>query len=479
MVSDSKWCEEKFSKERQQVLRQWQTGHEVLLDEAVAFHKSLPEKQNLQNYLTSNSSRTLIQPRGGRALLGQQLKLLEYLVDEGEADLLTITVDGLTRQQRFQAAAEELEKCRVTGKETLAGFPVVNHGVDGCRQVVNATVKPVQLRHAAVDARLLAEVAVAGGCTSVEGGGISTNIPYLRDYDLQVSLQHWQYVDYLLGKYMQEGVIINREPFGAMTGTLVPPCISHAICILETLLASQQGVGSVTLSYGQCGNLIQDVAAIHTLPVLAKKYLERLGAGNVTLSTAFHQWMGGFPQDEHRAYGLIGWAAATAALAGANKVLVKTPHEALGHPGKETIAAGLKTTLQVIKMVSQQPLPDNRVLDREKEIISRETEAILDKVLQLGDGDVAAGILHSFREGILDVPFAPSKYNSGRVLPARDLDGAVRFLDTGGLPFDADIREFHKDQITLRGENEGRQPSFQMVINDIHAISKGMLLGKL
>ncbi len=465
-------------RERQRVLSLWPTGQEVMSDEAVFFHSSLPEMQNLHAHLEAKSDRTLVQPRGGRALLQQQLELLSYLAEEGSADILTVTVDGLTRQQRFDAAAVELEKCRTTGKENLSGFPVVNHGVDGCRQLVKATTKPIQLRHAAVDARLLAEIAIAGGFTSVEGGGISTNIPYLRDYDLEQSLNYWQYVDYLIGRYREQGVIINREPFGAMTGALVPPCITHSISIIETLLAAFQGVESVTLSYGQCGNLIQDIAAVHTLTELSEKYLRKFGLRNVKLTTAFHQWMGGFPQDEHRAYGLIGWAAATAALAGADKVLVKSPHEALGHPNKETIAAGLKTTLQVIMMASQQPLPDNRVLEAEKDLIRKETENILDAVLEIGDGDVAAGTLRAVKEGLLDVPFAPSKYNAGRALPARDLSGAVRFLDPGKIPLGKELIEFHQEKIAARGEAEGCEPSFQMVITDIHAISKGMLLGK-
>ncbi len=37
----------------------------------------------------------------------------------------------------------------------------------------------------------------------------------------------WQYVDRLTGIYEEAGVPINREPYGPLTGTLVPPCISH------------------------------------------------------------------------------------------------------------------------------------------------------------------------------------------------------------------------------------------------------------
>ncbi len=66
---------------------------------------------------------------------------------------------------------------------------------------------------------------------------------------------NWQYVDRLTGLYEEMGVSINREPYGPLTGTLVPPCISHAAAIIEALLAAEQGVKNITVGYGQCGNL--------------------------------------------------------------------------------------------------------------------------------------------------------------------------------------------------------------------------------
>lgn len=476
--SQQKWSKEMFLKERENTLSQWATGKEVCFEESVRFHAKLPQTKNVAYVLGQAHNRPLIQPRGGRALIEQQLALMKYLSKEGDADLLTITIDSLTREQKYAAIQQELEKCRLTGKDSLNGWPIVNYGVDGCRRLANVLTKPIQVRHAAVDGRLLSEIAVAGGISSLEGGGISANIPYLRDYDPEHSLKHWQYVDRLLGEYQEEGICINREPFGALTGTLVPPCISHVVGIIETVLAALQGVTSVTVSYGQCGNLIQDVAAIQTLPFLVDKYLTRFGLSGVQVTTAFHQWMGGFPNDANRAYGIIGWAAATAAFSGASKVLVKNPHEALNQPNEETIRAGLETTLQVLNMVSQQPLPHNAVLEQEKQLIIMETEAILESVIELGGGDIAKGSIEALKTGIIDVPFAPSRYNAGKVLPARDLTGAVRFLDWGRLPFSKDIEEFHKGKINERGQAEHQTPSFQMVINDISAISKGMLLGK-
>ena len=37
--------------------------------------------------------------------------------------------------------------------------------------------------------------------------------------------------------------------------------MSNAVAIVEALLAAEQGVKNITVGYGQCGNLIQDVAA--------------------------------------------------------------------------------------------------------------------------------------------------------------------------------------------------------------------------
>lgn len=62
----------------------------------------------------------------------------------------------------------------------LNGFPAVNHGVSGCRRVVESVNVPVQVRHGTPDARLLTEIAYAGGFTSYEGGGISYNLPYCK-----------------------------------------------------------------------------------------------------------------------------------------------------------------------------------------------------------------------------------------------------------------------------------------------------------
>ncbi|MCL4516752.1 MAG: methylaspartate mutase subunit E [Firmicutes bacterium] len=479
-IKNVRWRDDDFMAMRRDVLQQWPTGREVDLEEAIRFHQNLPPGKIFAQKISQAKKEgvTYAQPRAGIALLNEHLKLLAFLQDEGGADFLPTTIDSYTRQNRYNEAQNGIEESRRVGRSMLNGFPAINYGVKPCRQIVEQLKVPVQVRHGTPDARLLAEITLAGGFTAFEGGGISYNIPYAKDVSVEHSVYYWQYVDRLVGYYEERGVSVNREPFGPLTGTLVAPCISHSVGIIEALLAAEQGVKSITLGYGQCGNLLQDAAALITLQELGQEYLERFGYRDVTLTTVFHQWMGGFPQDEARAFGVISWGSATAALAKATKIIVKTPHEALGLPTKEANAAGIRATKQVLNMLKDQRLPDSLELREECEIIKKETRAIMEKTLELGAQDVAAGAIRAFAAGIIDVPFAPSRFNAGKTMPARDNNGAVRFLNFGNLPFTDEIRAFHQKKIAERGRVEGRPPSFQMVIDDIYAISKGMLVGR-
>jgi methylaspartate mutase epsilon subunit len=469
-----------FAELRQEVLRQWPTGKEVDFEEAVEYHKNLPRKKVFAHRLQKGKKNgdTLTQPRAGVALTNEHIELLKFLEEEGEADLLPTTIDSYTRQNRYEEAEKAMEESRSKGRSLLNGYPAVNQGIKNCRKINESVNLPVQVRHGTPDARLLAEISIAGGFTAFEGGGISYNIPYAKSASIEKTIYDWQYVDRLIGMYEEAGVTINREPFGPLTGTLVPPCISHSVAIIESILAAEQGVKSITVGYGQCGNLVQDVAAVRTLEILTEEYLNKLGYKDVTITTVFHQWMGGFPQDEAKAFGVISWGAAAAALSGATKVIVKTPHEAMGIPTKEANAAGLKTTRQLVTMLRDQQMPLTHELKTEMDIIMDETRCILNRVYELGEGDIAIGTVRAFEAGIIDVPFAPSKFNMGKILPARDNNGAVRLLDWGNIPLNKDIIDFHKEKIEERAKFEKREVSFQMVIDDIYAIGKGYLVGR-
>ncbi len=478
-IKNVKIPEGEFFKQREEVLGQWSTGREVDLEDAFAYHKALPKERIFSKKLieAKEQHRTLVQPRAGVPVIDEHIKLLQYLQNEGEADLLPSTIDSYTRQNRYEEAENGIRESMRLGRAMLNGFPAVNHGVSGCRHVVDSVNVPVQVRHGTPDARLLTEITYAGGFTSYEGGGISYNLPYCKNVPLERTILDWQYVDRLTGLYEENGVSINREPYGPLTGTLVPPCISHAVAIIEALLAAEQGVKNITVGYGQCGNLIQDVAAIATLEELTEEYLEKYGYKNVFVTTVLHQWMGGFPADEAKAFGVISLGSTIAALSKATKVIVKTPHEAIGIPTMEANAAGLRCTKQVVNMLSDQLVRSNE-LEIEKEVIRRETRLIVDKCFELGDGDIALGVCRGIKAGVVDVPFAPCRFNAGQMLPARDNEGAVRIMNIGNLPFDKDLKDFHAAKMALRAQQEKRKVSFQMVIDDVYAIGKGRLVGR-
>ncbi len=478
-IKNEKISRDEFFQIRKDVLNQWPTGKEVNFEDAIAFHKSLPSKKLFSKKLieAKNNKVTLIQPRAGVALVDDQIKLLTYLQNIGEADLLPTTIDSYTRQNCYDDAQKGIIESIKNNKSMLNGFPAVNHGVESCRRLIKSLDIPLQVRHGTPDARLLSEITYAGGFTSFEGGGISYNIPYAKNVNLEKTIRDWQYVDRLTGIYEEEGISINREPYGPLTGTLVPPCISHAVAIIESLLAAEQGVKNISVGYGQCGNLVQDVAAIRVLDELTNEYLFKNNYKDVFVTTVLHQWMGSFPQDEPKAFGVISWGSVVAALSKATKVIVKTPHEAIGVPTMEANAQGLKATKQVLSMLKDQELNTKEIED-EKSIIAAETRAIVDKCFEVGEGDIAVGTIRAFKSGIIDIPFAPSIHTQGKVLPARDNNGAIRILNPGNLPFSKELLDFNKNKIEERAKYEKREKSFQMVIDDVYAISKGTLIGR-
>ena len=478
-ILNKRLSDEEFNSLRREVLAQWPTGKDVDLEEAVAYHKAIPETKNFSKKLldAKRDGRTLVQPRAGVPVVEEHIKLMQYLEEHGEADLLPTTIDSYTRQNRYEEAENGISESIRLGRAMMNGFPAVNHGVAKCRQVVESVGLPMQVRHGTPDARLLTEIAYAGGFTSYEGGGISYNLPYCKNIPMERTIRDWQYVDRLTGLYEEMGVSINREPYGPLTGTLVPPCISHAAAIIEALLAAEQGVKNITVGYGQCGNLVQDIAAIRTLEELTDEYLEKYGYNDVEVTTVLHQWMGGFPADEAKAFGVISSGSLIAALSKATKVIVKTPHEAVGIPTMEANAEGLRCTKQVVNMLADQTFSDTRLED-EKEIIRQETRAIVDKCFELGNGDIAVGVCRGVEAGVLDVPFAPCRANAGIMLPCRDNDGAVRILKVGNLPFSKELQDVHREKIEERANAEKRKASFQMVIDDVYAIGKGRLVGR-
>ena len=103
---------------------------------------------------------------------------------------------------------------------------------------------------------------------------------------------------------------------------------------------------------------------------------------------------------------------------------------------------------------------------------------MVDMIYQVGKGDLAVGVIKGFEMGIIDVPFAPSKFNAGKMMPARDNNGAIRYFKFGNLPFTEELKNFNTKKLEERAKFENRDISFQMTIDDIFAVGKGVLIGR-
>ena len=481
MVKNKKMSLNEFLEIRENILKHWPTGdHPALdLDEAVKRLKKVPNHKNFA-YKLREAKRlgiTLIQPRAGVAGLNEHIELLQYLETEGKADLLPSTIDSYTRHNRYQNAEDGIRESKKQGRSLLNGFPAVNHGVDGCTFLYESVNSPLQARHGTPDARLLSEIIHASCWTSNEGGGISYNLPYAKNISLEDTIKYWQYVDRLVGYYQDHGVEINREPYGPLTGTLVPPCISNTVGIIESILAAEQGVKNITVGYGQGGNMIQDIAALKALEEQTNHYLKLFGYEDIFVTTVFHQWMGGFPEDETEALALISYASTVATLGGATKMITKTAHESFGVPTKEANAQGLKTSKLITNLLKDQKAPESNELDSEIAQIKKEVDCLILAIVDAGKGDIAQGSVVAFKKGLIDIPFAPSELNNGKILPARDIEGKIRILEFGNLAFTDELKEFHKNKLSERASKQNREISFQMTVDDIYAVSLGNLVG--
>ena len=171
-IRNRRLTEEEFLQERKEVLNLWPTGKEIEdLDEAVEFQKSLPKELNAALVLAQakREGRTLAQPRGGVNLIHEHIDTLNIIESEGGADLLPSTIDSYTRNARYGEAQKAIDSnMKQGGPSVLNGLPAVNLGVKQCRKIREAVSVPLVARTCAPYPRLLAEILMASGFTSME-----------------------------------------------------------------------------------------------------------------------------------------------------------------------------------------------------------------------------------------------------------------------------------------------------------------------
>ena len=463
-----------FAEMRRQNLARWPTGADVHIEEAVAFHKAVPAHRNLAYAMrrAAAEGRCLTQPRGGFGTLELQLELMRTIAGDGLADIIPTTTDSYTRNERFAQAAKGMEESERAGRSMLNGFPMVNAGVQTCRKLVEAVDRPTIVLSGTAMPRLTSEIAIAAGFSGYLGSAIAYTTSYTKETSIEEGIRNYQYLDRLAALYAEHGVELHRRQPGFLTGTNIPPSIAIIVCVLDALLAAGQGVRNYGLELGQSLHLIQDAAAIQVCSELCQKYLKQLGFDDVFTPVTSLHWMGAWPQDAAQSAALVVYGGTLAAVGRAVSVTTKSTHEAFGIPTPAANAEGLRMTRMGIYLARDIRLDGLPEFEREKELIRREVTPIVDRVLEIGDGDAAIGAIRSFESGVLDIPWSPNRYVKSQVLPARDADGYLRILEPGNMPFPRDVLEIHEERLRKRAERDGLNFDHDLAVSSVYELSE-------
>ena len=476
LVHDEPMTDIEFNTIRSEVLGSWPTGAAVLTADIKANHSD--KSKNLSRLLRTQQQRQtypLKQPRTGVAHVEDEIEILQYLEEHG-SDIASIQLDAASRKNMYKKAEEGVLRTDKGKISFLNGYPVPIHGVPGIEKILHTIKSPFQIRAGSPDHRLIYEIGLAGGATSVEGGFICYLFPYDKTTSPITCLQYWKYVDKLAAWYYQEyGIIINREYFGPLTTSLIEPTIPICINIIQSVLSAKAGVKCISVSLAEQGNRSQDIAAIQTLLETTQLFLNKYGLKDCNLSTVFHQYMAAFPTSLEKASNLIVGSSTTAALSMANKVMIKTPVESFKIPNRQDNANALQLTQTGFEKATELHI-DHNVVNIEKKFLKKQVIAIMNYIEVVGNGSLAKGALIAFEKGILDIPFSPSKFNLNKLLTARDADGAIRFINPEHLPFDEETKEFHTNKIHHRKVLERVSKTTTLLEQDLTRISKNEYL---
>jgi methylaspartate mutase epsilon subunit len=403
-----------------------------------------------------DKNKMLVQPRGGFPTYAQQYALYEYFVD-ADVDVLPLTVDSNTRLNDYATAKKMLRLSEENEMDMLNGYPLVTHGYRTTRKMITHFNKPVSLRHGTPDARLLIETAIASGIFEIEGGPITYLLPYSKNFPLDTAMLYWKYVDRVCADYSRLNQPINRESFGPLTATLVPPAITIVIQLLEMLLSLEEGVKSFSVSFAQQGSMNQDIVTGAVLRKLAKHYAAEIDSSDAAIHLVYHQWMGAFPNNQNFAEQLINLSTVIASMVGADKIITKTREEATGIPTKEANAKTVADTQYCLGILNGLP----RIVDeQEEEILTLEVQAIMEAVFNDPADTLWRKVFNSIKNGTIDVPFSPHIINQNDMITIRDANRNIRIIERGKVPIPDRSYDYERAQCDLSKDTTS-------IVNDI------------
>ena len=478
MIKNKRLDDDVFFGQRKDVLSMWHTGADVDLDEAISYHKSQPFEKNIVNKLRrAKTIGEIFASTGmGKSTVEEHIALLQFVEKQGEAEVMSMSVDSFTRYNRFEEVQKYMEESISTGKSKLNGVPCVNIGVSGVRRIEESVKSPVCLRGGTPDGRLLSEVLFAGGCSfytpdlGMDFWQHSAKTPY--DHVVETH----QYIGRLMGHYEEHGVpmLPNIQGF---YGAAIPPSLQSSSIVVSSLLLAEQGVKNISIKCVGHGNLVQDVASSRARESVLRHYLDKFGYSDVEIFKELSFSLMQYPADLASSLAVMFMNTLMARLVGATISDVRTMAEAKAIPTRENTADTYKIAKVMQNFIQNQKIEvDEADAALQARMEEKEIKAIVDKVLEIGDGDILAGAPKAIEAGILDNPFAANRAAAGKVLGVKDAEGAIRYFETGNLPFSKDIIDYHREKIAEREKKQGKKVGYDTLVDDLYAVSKGYLV---
>lgn len=480
-VRQQKIDDQTFAKMRQEQLAQWPTGKEVDIDEAVEYHKSLPDSKNFTKALAKYKAEGKIGlfPRSGVPIVEEEIKLLQGLNAVG-VRLFPFTTDSYTRNLQLDKAQRGLEESIRTGKNKINGYPIINHGVKTTRKVVESCEGAFDPRSSRVANSFVGEIAFASGMTAMPNSFFGWIGGYDKKATPEECIETAQYLGRLIGMYADRGVIISTDTHGWLPNGVIPMYVNIATQIIEALISAGQGTKSIVPLMNFQGNIAQDVAEIRICEKLFRKYLDKLGFTDVIIPGIIgnQSSLFPFPQDLGNAFGYINYVAMEAAMTDLAACSVKTIDEALGVPSIESHMQTYASANWIFNVVRQQKfVADTPAINQEIRMTELAVCAILDKVIDMGDGDIAVGAVKAVEAGVLDSPFSINIYPKDLCMGARDLEGACRYIDYGNIPIPEEVRKYNDEKIKEREKFEGTKLNFKASMADFWCLAQGKAIG--
>lgn len=379
----------------------------------------------------------IVQPRMGFDSLIEMRAGLKAVRDANALSIGTITLDSYTRVGDHQAAALAIQEHR-----GLNGYPIVVYGADVTREMLDGIQGdnfPIQVRHGCAKPLDIFQVIKDAGIDATEGGPVSYCLPYGR-VPLAESIDAWARCCDLIAARADEPEAVHLESFGGcMLGQMCPPSLLIAMSILEGIFFLQHGVHSISLSYAQQTDQLQDVAALHALRLLATEHL-----GAADWHVVLYTYMGVFPKTPQGSQSLLAESVRLARMGGAQRLIVKTVAEAHRIP---TVAENIEA-LEFGSRTWQSLQPDKSAWFNFAMAVEIYDEAsqLVNAVRNLHP-DIGVALRMAFESGYLDIPYCLHKDNQGRSRSYIDAAGRLQWHAVGRMPITAKPSDSHKGRL--------------------------------